>query len=149
LKLNGSSQAERRGALESYGQLEAPEQAKALAVKEADCLEVSRDRPYVDVFDAQPSGLGDSPLGEGGADSKAAMPRIDNDGLQFRLLAVDEQATEAENLLIALGDPKAAQRWLLQVGVELAPRIGAAEHWIVIDFSVALSQAAPELSTSF
>jgi hypothetical protein len=148
MDLRGSTRAERRGCFEGDGQLEAPEQPKAFAVKKTDRLEVAGNGSNVDVPDAEAPGLADRLLGENGTYAEAAVTGVYDDRLQLRLLIVNEQAAEPDNLIAALCDPDPAELRMLEVRIELNAWIGPTECRIVVDLAVALSEPAPELAAS-
>src|SRR5262245_43151098 len=91
--------SERRGSPERDRELEASEHPEALPVEEANCLQIARDGPHVDVLEPETSGLRDGPLGQERADPVIAMSRIHDDGLELGLLSANEEPTEAEDAI--------------------------------------------------
>jgi hypothetical protein len=117
-------------------------------VEEADCLDIPRDRPDVDIFDAETSGLCNGLLRKECPYPATAMARIHDDRLELGLLSVKQEATESENFPGELRNPESVQLGVAKVLVEFNPRVWATERRVVVDVAMALREAPPELPTS-
>jgi hypothetical protein len=117
-------------------------------MKEADGLQVARDRSDVDVLHSETSGLRDGLLGKECPYPATPTTRIHDDRLQLGLLSTDEEPAQATKSICELRNPKSVELWVLEVSVELEPRVWATERRIVVDVAMALREAAPQRATA-
>jgi len=96
-------------------------------MKERDRFHVPGHWAHIDEPHAESTGLGDGLLREPSTDASIAMGRVDDDGLELRLLMFDKETAEADELTVQHGDPELRESWMGAVLIEFQSGVGAAD----------------------
>jgi hypothetical protein len=121
------------------------ERPKSCLVEQLHRLDVSYDWP--DAEEVRPSRrcLNYDVLDEKASDPLVPERRANNDGLDFALFAIQQEASEADDRAIAFRDPHCREVRSFQISrVEIQTGVTSTNRLVFVDVAMSLSQVPPQ-----